>query len=163
MPLPILNLRPDSSSYKVDRGSSVLSTKLQGGAGRYRKDQLGASSSVPLTFTLDPLQYTYLMSFFRTTLEEGSLPFQIDLISETGFIEAYKAYFMSGQGQSGISLISAVGLTYIVGATLEVVPISPPSSDFDLALVALYGSYTDGSYAILAALQALVNTYLPTI
>jgi hypothetical protein len=138
MALPIIKCTPDRGGYKVDRGSSVLSVLLNGGQGRYRADQLGASSKVSVTFTLDVAGYNYIMAFFRTTLSEGSLPFQISLISEDSNLDDYQAYFMADENKSGISLISQSGLTYVVGATLEVVPLTPTDPIADAAIVADY-------------------------
>lgn len=157
--IPFLRLRPDGAAYSVDGGSEVTSTDLAGGLGRYRRDKLGASNSVNVQYTCDPLRYQYLRSFFREACDMGSSPFVADLIFDTCDFQSYKCYFTD---KTGFKLMSQAGLSYVVGATLEVVPVQQIDPSFDDSLVMLYGVYGECSPTVLNAFDVLVNSILVT-
>lgn len=124
MPLTKFILIPDSSSYSVQDGMEVSSTKLDGGAARYRRDILGATSKVEATWILDPGEFRYIRAFYRSMTVSGSAPFMIDLIVDRPELTEHKAYFVPG----GLQLTQQKGLTYYVSATLEVYPLDNDTS-----------------------------------
>jgi len=109
---------PDNSSYAVSDGKEVVSTKLDGGASRYRRDILGATSTVDVVWILGPDEYKYLRSFYRALCVSGSRPFLIDLILDEPTLTEHKAYFIP----ASVRLTGQKGLTYWVSAQLEVYP-----------------------------------------
>lgn len=68
---------------------------------------------------LEAISYDYLMSFYRTEIAYGSLPFTIDLKAVDGSaLGTYTARIMPGT----LRLAEYLGNLYQVGATLEIVP-----------------------------------------
>lgn len=118
MPLQKLLLSPDQNSYKVDFGQTTLSTQLQGGASRFRSDQLGAALKLDAQWTCNRKNYEYITAFFRTAINFGADPFLIDLIADSGLLQVYTVHFMPGT----FALIQQQGSTFVVGASLEIVP-----------------------------------------
>jgi hypothetical protein len=137
MALSKLRLAPDSSSYSVTDGKEVVSVALDGGAGRYRHDILGASSVVSVQWICDRNEYRYLRTFYSEIVDKGSLPFAIDLILDDPLPVEHKAYFIPGS----MTLTGQRGLSYYVTAQLEVEPVGV--SDDDLVFAALYSEFGD--------------------
>ncbi len=131
-----LALLPDNSAYTVVDGKSVVATKLDGGASRYRRDIIGATSSVTCNWIIGPTEYKYLRAFFRTIADYGSKPFLIDLLLDQPALTEHKAYFMP----ESLQLTGQKGLTYYVTASLEVVPI-PPDQDNDALFAIGYSEW----------------------
>lgn len=109
---------PDNSQYSVTDGKEVVATQLDGGAARYRRDIIGATSSVNVTWILGTNDYKYLRSFYRGITEKGAKPFLIDLILDEFELTEYKAYFIPGS----LQLTQQKGLAYWISAQLEVYP-----------------------------------------
>lgn len=118
MAISKLIIPPDNSSYTVADGKEVVSTVLDGGAARYRRDILGATSTVSVTWILGRDEYKYLRSFYRGVTQKGALPFLIDLVLDSFELTEHKAYFLPGSMQ----LTGQKGLTHWVSAQLEVYP-----------------------------------------
>jgi hypothetical protein len=150
-------LRPDSDSYtQAEPAGEVIRTELDGGIGRQRRDKLGASRMIQVQWTMNPTQYAYFRAFL-SAVDNGSLPFLIDLVGEYGLgPEEHTAQFMPGT----ISLPRQVGLTYVQQATLEVRP-NPRDRDADMAFIVSYGEWGDDTEAVLLALEELVNVIAP--
>jgi hypothetical protein len=161
--LPIFALTPDQGGYGAQDGQSVLATKLKGGLGRYRSDQLGTSIMATVQYTLDTAGYQYARAFFRTTVTKGSLPFQAVLMLDDYLTEPYKCYFVPGSDADGFRLVSTQGLTYVIAATFEGVQITPSDPDTDTSIVALYSAFGSSSSQSLVDLSTLVNTIMPTL
>jgi hypothetical protein len=152
-----LLLLPDSDGYSSTDGTEVLRTELDGGAGRYRRDKLGANKMVNVRWTLDPYQYMYWRAFYNTTTKKGTLPFLLDLVSEDGSGPTeHTCQFMPGS----VTLPSQQGLTYVQQATLEVTPL-PANADLDESIVFVYEIFGTDAQSILAALEHLVNVAAP--
>lgn len=109
---------PDNSQYSVTDGKEVVSTQLDGGAARYRRDIIGATSTVNAAWILDANGYKYIRSFYRGITGKGATPFLIDLILDEFELTEHKAYFVPGS----LQLTQQKGLTYWVSAQLEVYP-----------------------------------------
>lgn len=127
---------PDNSSYAVSDGKEVVSTKLDGGASRYRRDILGATSTVDVVWILGPDEYKYLRSFYRALCVTGSRPFLIDLILDEPTLTEHKAYFIP----ASVRLTGQKGLTYWVSAQLEVYP-AEMDMQAEADFAAIYGEF----------------------
>jgi hypothetical protein len=126
----LLNAKVDG--YKVQYGDNVLSTKLEGGPARYRLDKIGDPHIASIQFVLTAQAYRYLMAFFRTELQFGVLPFEIDLRAvDTDALTTYSAHFMPGT----LQLTGLIGEVYTVNAQLELIPLTT-DAEADEALIA---------------------------
>lgn len=154
-----LDLVPNQEDYSVSYGNEVISTKLDGGASRYRRDIIGAASTVTVSWQLDDEDYQYLNAFYRSETENGSQPFLISLILDDALPTQRTAYFVPGSK----TLNEVSGLTYYVSAELEVMPVQA-NSDYDIAIVMLRDNYgsTSNSYAMFNAFEQLANVDLDT-
>jgi hypothetical protein len=127
-----LLVSPTIAGHQVNFGSNVLSTKLDGGASRYRLDKIGSTHDVPVQWMLEAQGYNYLMAFFRTEIAYGSLPFTIDLKAVDGSAAGtYTARIKPGT----FALTGYFGNVYQVSATLEITPATVNESA-DEALIA---------------------------
>lgn len=150
-----LLLRPDSDSYNQQEGTEVIGVELDGGGGRYRRDKIGATRKVDVTWTLNPREYAYWRAFWNTATKRGSLPFLCDLVGEDGLgPRQYVCNFIPGS----VSLPAQRGLTYVQTAQLEAKP-PPIEEDIDLAIMALFQADTEPS--ALLSLAHLVNVIAP--
>lgn len=118
MPIPTLGLPPDQAQYSAIVGKTSVSTKLDGGASRFRNDQLGAASVFNVQWTCSKKNYNYLMAFYRTSINYGADPFNISLLFDSGDMQTYIAHFVP----ETFGLTSQAGETYVVGAQIEIVP-----------------------------------------
>jgi hypothetical protein len=125
MPLSKIKLPIDKEGYSVQYGSNVLRTELEGGAGRYRLDKIGATHLVNVQFRTDRAGYDYFKAFYRTTINYGADPFIIDLVIDTDEVDEYTARIVPGS----LSLKEQSGLSYVVVAQLEVDAIVPDAED----------------------------------
>lgn len=162
MNLSKMVLSPDNSSYSVTDGEEVVTTKLDGGAARYRRDLLGSTSTVGVSWILRPDQFKYIRSFYRALTLKGSKPFLIDLILDEPTLTEHKAFFIPGSMQ----LTNQSGHTYYVSAQLEVYP---AEIDYDAevafaALFAEYGASWQTAFPIFEnAFNIEINSTLPEI
>jgi hypothetical protein len=156
MTLPKLLLVPDADGYSSTDGNEVIGTPLDGGAGRYRRDKIGATKIVNLRWTMSRSQYQYWRAFFVVTTSKGALSFTCDLLSEDGTGPAeHVCNFVPGS----VSLLSQSGFTYVQQAQLEVTPLAR-NAIVDAAVLALYseGDEVDDNLRVLAR---LVNVTAP--
>lgn len=131
MALTKLILPPDNSSYSVTDGREVLAVQLAGGASRYRRDILGATSKVSASWLLGPEPYRYLRAFYKAVTVSGSKPFLMDLILDEPTLTEHKVYFIP----ESLTLTGQKGLSYSVSAQLEVYP-----AEMDLDAANLFAS-----------------------
>lgn len=131
MALPKLYLKPVRDNYAGVWGSTTKSTQLDGGAGRYRKDQMYATTLITVNWIIEGDDYDYLQAFYRTALDMGSLPFLMDLIMDSQGLLEYTVNIVDGSWQ----LTQQIGLAYYMQAQLEVVPL-PVDVSSDMALIA---------------------------
>lgn len=150
-------LPPDNSSYSATDGKEVVATQLNGGASRYRRDILGATSTVDCVWILGQDEFKYLRSFYRAISESGSTPFLIDLILDDFELTEHKAYFVPGS----MKLTGQKGLTYWASAQLEVYPaeISPYAADY----VYLYNEFGKNWARSEDLLNTIVNQLWPEV
>jgi phage pi2 protein 07 len=147
---------PDSSAYSVSDGNEVVSTKLDGGASRYRRDMIGATSTVNVSWILGRDEFKYLRSFYRGITGKGAEPFLIDLILDDYELTEHVVHFVEGSMQ----LTSQKGLTYWVSAQLEVTP----NEDLDNGGFAyVYNEFGANWQYNLDQLQIIVNNKWPEV
>lgn len=111
-----LPIQPDQSGYALTEGKEVLSVALAGGPSRYRRDTIGASNRLQVSWILDPDEFEELRSFYKSTRYNNAAWFDADLLIDQPYISSYKASFIPGSFQ----LKSQRGLTYEVSAELEI-------------------------------------------
>ena len=114
-----LLVNPTIASYSVRFGQNVIATRLEGGAARYRLDKIGSTHEVAVQWMLEAQAYDYLMAFYRTEMDYGSLPFTIALKSvDSAALVEHTARLVPGT----LSVTAFLGNVYQVSATLEVTP-----------------------------------------
>lgn len=106
----------ERSNYAATPGIDVVANQLDGGAARYRQDQLGVTAQVTVQWSVGSKDYDYLMAFYR---QNKAIQFLIDLILDSSLAIEYNANFVPGT----FNLSSQSGLTYVLQATLEVQPL----------------------------------------
>lgn len=155
-----LVIPPNQSGYSVSVGQETISTKLDGGASRFRVDILNASSDVTCSWTVGPDNYEYLRRFYLVNIKNGNEPFLIDLILDSPMPTQYTARFIPGSW----GLTGQQGHTYTVGCQLEIEAIEH-DYDYDEAIIMLISEYgsEEAALEILNLLDKLVNHDLPEI
>ena len=149
---------PDQASYVLTDGSAVVSTTLDGGSARYRLDLLDVANTIVVQWTFDPIKYQYWKAFYDTIIVKGSLPFALDLYMDQAVLTTHEVHIVPGT----LTLASQSGLTFVVGCTIEAIPL--PIDDVDnTAFINLYNIYGDNTLAMLNALQQLTNYDLAQI
>lgn len=114
-----LLVNPTLAGFGVGFGENVIRTKLDGGAGRYRLDKIGATHEARVQWVLEAQGFNYLMAFYRTEIDYGSLPFTIDLKGVDGAaLGTYTARLVPGS----LNLGANMGSLLRVDATLELTP-----------------------------------------
>jgi hypothetical protein len=151
-----LNLRPMQDNYGFSLPEESIATVLKGGKPRIRQDVIGAWKVLDVSWFVDKGDYNYFMAFYRNTIKHGSLPFTIDLIMDDFEIKEYTVQLVPGS----LSIGTMRGFTQVITAQLYVQPL-PEDSDYDEALVVMYGLYGDQALNIINLLEVTVNTYLP--
>jgi hypothetical protein len=154
-----LGLIPDQASYSTKDGTEVLSAQFEGGPPRYRRDVLGASSRVTVSWTLDASAYQYLRTFHRTAIGKGADWFLIDLLLDDADLAEYQAHFVPGS----FGLQSRQGRAFVAGAELDVIP-NATDQDYDDAVLMLFDEYgwgRGGTERLFELLSELVNQDLP--
>jgi hypothetical protein len=112
-----LLVTPTIANFSAQLGQNTVATKLDGGASRVRLDKIGAAHDVPVQWVLQAKGYDYLMAFYRTEIDYGSLPFTVDMAGvDAAALTTYTARFMTPP--TSVYL----GGVYQVSATLEVTP-----------------------------------------
>lgn len=147
---------PDKAGYSISDPNSVVSTQVASGANRYRRDMFGARSTVTVQWTCDPGEYQYVKMFFRAILNEGSLPFLIDMVLDHApELTEHEAYFVPGS----LKLSSHMGWTYVVSAQLDVKPKEITQGDIDY--VAVFESFGPYFPMFEDLLNTIINVSLP--
>jgi hypothetical protein len=104
-------------NYSAQDGNSVYAVQLDGGSSRFRQDQLNPAGTITVQWTLDGPGYDVLRAFYAS-VNYGADPFLIDLLWEAQGVLEYTVHFVPGT----FKLTSQRGYTYVVQATLEVLP-----------------------------------------
>ena len=130
-----LQLLPDSSSYNVKFGEGNISTRLNGGASRVRKDTVDNVHSINVGFNLSKEQYQYIMAFYRHITKRGALPFLMDLITDEGSPQTHKVQIVPNT----FRLSEQAGHRYGISFTVEAEPLNE-HAESDTQLIANYES-----------------------
>lgn len=153
-------INPDAANYTTKDGKEVVAVQLDGGAGRYRRDIIGATSLVTAQWTVDAYGFQYLRAFFNTGTKKGSLPFKADLLlDQGGVLTEHICYFVP----ETFSLSQQQGNGYIVVANLEVKPL-PVDEVADDGILLFYGTEiitTEDATEFFNLLEHLVEVDLP--
>lgn len=135
----------------------VLRSGGTGGAGRYRADVIGGSSTANVTFSLRPDSYQYLWAFFRAKTDHGATPFLIDLNLDGGPRQERTVHFLPGT-------LAMTGKTldrfFTATAQLEVHALDD-DSDYDNSVVDVYVAYGGDALEIFNLLNIVVNVNWP--
>lgn len=155
---------PDSEGYNWIFGQAAAGVQLDGGASRFRGDKLNPAAAFTVQWTCNQTTYNAMIGFW-TGINYGADPFLINLVFESATPLAYIAHIVTGTFQ----LASQKGLTYVLQATLEVIPGGVPmisSSQLPEKLVTLAGGNMvfDASqgqvFEVTLNADALVNTFI---
>lgn len=152
-----MQLVPNADGYQSTDGTEVIGIELEGGAGRYRTDKIGATKKVSCSWTLNPGEYQYWRAFYVTATKKGALSFLCDLLSEDGMGPAeHVCTFVPGS----VTMPSQQGLSYVQQAQLEVTPL-PHDPELDLAIIAIFESSGGRPENWYLSLDNLVNHIMP--
>lgn len=154
MPLPRLNIEVPQEGYSFTDGEAVLRAKLSAGASRMRLDQLDAPMEGQCTLMLDPVDYQYWRSFYRTLIQRGSLPFLMGLVIDGPDVEDREVRIIPGSMSTSVQ-----GTAHVVQFGLEIRAAS--ASAEDASLIMLYDVYGNFAELFLNKLAKLVNSDLP--
>lgn len=149
-----LQLPPLQASYNVGFGTEVTRIQLNGGASFFRRDIIGASSTVNCSWNLSKAEYQYLMAFYRVQVNKASAPFQYRLIIDQADADDYECFFIPGS----VQLTSKSGLRFTVTGQLEV-KAKLVDLEFDQSIIDSFGSGFGTDAANL--LEKLANEDLP--
>lgn len=84
MTLPVMPFRPAPDPYTYVPGFGVVSSDVEFGPSRVRRDFINPVSKAQVMWQLNKSQYDTFMLIFRTSLMSGSLPFTMPLITDSG-------------------------------------------------------------------------------
>ncbi len=149
---PVLPLTPSSASYTTKQANEIVATDLPGGPPATRRDFIGATHAITVQWACDPLKYSVLEAFFRTTTAMGSLPFQCELIIDDAPTALYECKFVPGS----YGLQSQSGHNYVVGANLYASQIIVDDA-YDVGLITAYSAFGDQLFASMDQLSIDVN------
>lgn len=150
-----LSLIPDQENYSIQDGVTAIYAKLEGGAGRLRKDYLHAPAIVTMQWTCDEVEFDYLRTFYRTT-SEGTEPFLMDLILHGSDFTEHECRIVPKTFKTS----SVKAKTYRVQAQLEVLPL-PPDDALDEGLVTSFEAFGVEASLAYQLLAVILNVDMP--
>lgn len=151
-----LILRPDRSGYSASIGGDVLSVRLAGGFGRYRRDFCKSTSTISCTWRLTSSRYKYFRSFYTSKINKGASPFLIDLILDDPEPLEYTAYIVPDT----LQVTNPEFNIYEVSCELEVQPID----DYDTGdFASIFEEFGDTWRVFLDIINTETNQTLPSI
>lgn len=117
MSTQLLTYTPVRDGYTFDPGYNSLEISLESRSNRKRQDVLYNTHRVSVNWTLtNATDYTRFMGFFRTTLQNGTLSFRMNLVTDISVPTLHKC-----RSLQGLPRLSAVkSLSYYVNCVLEV-------------------------------------------
>lgn len=125
MALSKLTLRPEQATYAVGAPTGIVTTELDGGFSRSRRDIISSASIIDCTWFLNLDQFQYMKAFFNTRTNRGIDPFLIDLLLDQPYLVEYEAKFVP----DSFKMVDPLGLSRKITAQLEVIPIDDPELD----------------------------------
>lgn len=152
-----LKLYPTDAYSVASPQGEILRTDLDGGAGRYRADVIGATSMANVTFQLLADGFQYLWAFYRAKTGHGAEPFLIDLILDGQERQERTVRFMPGS----LTLSSKMrDKFYTVTAQLEIEAL-PADDDMDDSIVAVVDAAGGDTLGYLNLFNIIVNLNWP--
>lgn len=122
MPTPIFEFIPTifpvRDGYQFAPADEAVVVKVDGGASRTRKDKIGGSQYVTVTWILNSSQYNHTMGFFREVTFNGTSPFRVQLLTDAGVVVPHVCICPDGPPR----LVRQSGDAYWVQSALEVTP-----------------------------------------
>ena len=151
-----LDYLPDSSSYSATYGSGVISTDLDGGMPRLRRDQIDSPERFSVSWRLSADDFQEFMFFFRSTIDGGSIPFTMYLLLHDSFSILYEVILVPGS----LKVDEARGLSRSVSAQL----IGSPVDDYKLIdeAISAFGSTPSDFLQSTSYISDLANIYMPS-
>lgn len=146
---------PHQSGYGLGMPGAIA-TQIAVPQSFSRKDIERNTVPVTVSWALTDYGYQYIRSFFRGVLAKGNKPFQVELIVQNSQLDIYTAFFQQGS----FRLASLVGCTFIVQATLDVVP-NYTDPAYDTSLLAVYQAFEDDAAKALNLFSVIVNVNWP--
>lgn len=111
-------LPPDQNGYAVNFGKEYAAIEVAGGLPRTRRDFIGSSANLSVSWTTDRFGYEYIRNAYRFFVASGAQPFFIDLIVGSGSLVQHIAKFVP----STVALSGVDGIRYTVTAQIEAYP-----------------------------------------
>lgn len=135
MTLPVFKLLPEKTSYSFKRTPQIIRSRGEGGFGRTRKtsSMVNPIAVVSCSFKLDSAQFNYWRAFFDTTIQAGSLPFQMKLIIADYSLQLYDVTMSDGVYTSSNIGGNVNSLDFSVDVKMPT-----PNATSDAALVATF-------------------------
>jgi hypothetical protein len=154
-----LTIVPSEASYSVTDGIEVISTKLDGGLSRSRKDKTDAAMLVNVKWTaLTKIQFEYIRAFYKTPAKTGANEFTIDLLIDDTDLTEHTVKFVPGSFKTD----SPDGVAYSISAQLEAQPL-PENEDYNNGFVAVYNAYGPNAEGFFNLLEEFINETLPDL
>lgn len=150
--LPRLNFLPEQQGYMVNSATSVDAQATRGGLPRARRDKSGSSVLIDAQWLLNRSEYKEFVSFYDRFYHTD---FRMFLLVSTYELTEHDVRFVP----ETFTLSQQDGDSYTVTARLEVKLLNADEA-YDLGLVAIYGAYQEGSFALMDALAVFANTTL---
>jgi len=162
MSVPFLHIEPVRGGLSRQFKATGTMIETEGGKPRIRKTVIGATSIFDLNFVCSSAAYLYFTSFYEEVLEEGNLPFKIDIISDGLGKARHVGIIVPGS----LSAPRIFGDTHYFSFQFDGERETPLTSSFKNVMVALYPSmgddldrYTD----VFNRLRYAVNVLAPKI
>lgn len=155
MPLPKFDITLSQEEYSVGDPDSVIMSRVSSGPARTRRDMINAAMPVAVGAYLDADEYDYWCSFYRTIIEEGALPFIMDLKVDSSVIEEHEVKIVPGSKS-----MRPRGDLFEIRFDLQV---KRNLSEYERALLMLEEQYGEDAEAVLNALNQLANIDLPEL
>ncbi len=156
MSIPRLDYTPSSSRYSGQHGAGIISTNVEGGFPRLRRDQLQPPSTFRVQWVFGRDDFEDFMFAFRHTINSGATTFIIPLLLDYSDMIDYTAQLVP----NSLRVTNAEGNRRVVTASIVGIPV------VDLAgldnIVACYDSIRD-YLATQAELARLTNESCPDV
>ena len=134
--LPILGLPVLEAGYSATGQYDTSGTSNRGG-NRIRRDFIGSTRFINISWSLDSAQHKYIELFYKNTLKGGALKFKIKIPIDEMECREYVAHF----APDTFKFSSRKGSRDIYSATIEVYPLNSISQSDDNAYVVLMGAF----------------------
>lgn len=149
LPKTKLLIEHEADGYTMTDGASAVSVETLGGLASQRRDFDNTSMICDVMWILDRTTYPVLINFYE---ENFGRPFLMDLIVDQYIPLEHTVQFVP----ESFGLNQQSGETYIVGAQIEVFPITPDVV-YDTSVISLYASFQEETFTFLDAFAIFTN------